>query len=116
MVVGAIHDGDIASFISLLAQCVYLSDDKIGLFIATTRIDKFWFNTRSAHSSQNFLELFGVAFDAFVGDVKNFGCASVVGFEFIDLRVFVAVGKGDDVFEIGSAPGIDALEVVTDNE
>ena len=46
---------------------------------------------------------------------KDFRRAAVIGFDLVNLRVRIALGKFEDVQEVRAAPGVDALGVVADD-
>lgn len=46
---------------------------------------------------------------------RGFGGGAVVGFDAVDDGAGVARLEGHDVFEVGAAPGVDALGVVADS-
>ena len=59
-----------------------------------------------------FWELIFVCENGGVGNIQNAGHTAVVRFDFENLRAGVCLRKSQDVFEISTAPRVDALRVV----
>jgi hypothetical protein len=78
--------------------------------------DKGWFDgVWLADGGKGFWKLAFVPADGGVGDFEDLGDASIVRFDFKNAGAQVVFGKLEDVFEIRSAPGVDALGVVSDH-
>ena len=110
---GAVEDGHLLEGDALVEEFHHpLGDEGRLLGIGREGDEGRLDGMRFADGREVFRELAFVAGDRGVGDFEDLGDAAVVRFDFEDAGARVGFWELQDVFEICSAPGVDALGIV----
>ena len=109
-----IEHSDIAERLSFVPQPAQALNHELSLLPAVHRLDQEGLLAVRPGRLEHLVEMAPLRLgeqDA-VGEIQDLRRRAVVGFDAMDLGAGVAVGEGEDIFEVGPAPGVDALGVV----
>ena len=113
--VGAVEHGDLVEAGAFFAEFKGALGDEGGLLGGIGAGDEGGFHAGLARRREFLGKLVHVGTDGGVGHAQDFGCAAVVGLNFKDFGAGIAFGEIQDIGEVRSAPGVDALGVVAHN-
>lgn len=116
VVVGPVEDGDVGEVAALIQQCTDALKDEAGLAAGVHNGHEIGFVGIGFNGAEFFVvSLPGrlIAEDG-VGQIENLGSAAVIGLDLVQCGLGVALVEAHDIFEIGTAPGVDALSVISD--
>ena len=113
--VGAIEDGNFVPRLALLVSFKEHLDDVEGLLLGVACGDDQRPLTVGAMGAEFFFKLMTVVSDGGIGNGENLGGAAVVGADSDFAGFRIAIEEGEDIFEVGTAPGVDGLGVVADD-
>ena len=114
LVVGAVEDGEVGVFASVLAQRDDARHRPLGLVFLAIRFDQgHWFAVAKI-APQLLLEQLGVDGDHVVGGAQDAAGGAVVLLQRDDLQLRVVERQTLEVFDRRAAPAVDALVVVAD--
>ena len=113
---GAVKDGDVGEGTALVDEAADALDDELGLLTSVDGLYEVGFFGVGAVGAEFFFEgaALGLSEEDAVGEGEDLGSRAVVGLDAVDDGAGVAVGKREDVFDVGSAPRVNALRIVAD--
>ena len=116
VVVGTVEDGDLAEVDSFVVEFQHALGDKGGLLIVGGERNEGRFCDRGLADGPELLgKLARIVQDGGIGQFQHLRNTAVVRLDPVDDGVGVALGELKDVCEIGPAPRVDRLGVVTDD-